>query len=91
MRVLVMVAAALVAFSAQPVRAQECPTDVGAALAAACPCSADGQGQSWKNHGQYVKCVGQLADDLYEADLITKSQRQEMKTGAAKSDVGKKN
>jgi len=27
----------------------ECPTDVGAALATACPC--DGGAQSWKNHG----------------------------------------
>ena len=43
-----------------------------------------------KNHGQYVKCVGELADDLYRQGVITQRQRQEMKNGAAKSSVGKK-
>ncbi|MEP6603381.1 MAG: hypothetical protein ABJB69_05495 [Spartobacteria bacterium] len=44
---------------------------------------------SAQNHGQYVSCVVQLANDLYKNKTITKSQRQEMKTGAAKSNVGK--
>ncbi|MGN6134192.1 MAG: hypothetical protein ACTHOU_06795 [Aureliella sp.] len=42
-----------------------------------------------KNHGQYVSCIGQLADELYNSGDITKAQRQQMKTGAAKSSVGK--
>ena len=42
-----------------------------------------------KNHGQYVSCITKLANDLYDAGVITKSQRQEMKTGAAKSNIGK--
>lgn len=41
------------------------------------------------NHGQYVSCVTQLANQLYNDGTISKSQRQEMKTGAAQSDIGK--
>ena len=42
-----------------------------------------------KNHGQFVSCITQLANDLYKAGVITKQQRDQMKTGAAKSSVGK--
>jgi hypothetical protein len=42
-----------------------------------------------KNHGQYVKCVGELAKQLEDDGVITKDQAKEMKTGAAKSNVGK--
>jgi hypothetical protein len=41
------------------------------------------------NHGQYVSCIVQLANGLYQQGTITKQQRKEMKTGAARSDVGK--
>lgn len=44
---------------------------------------------SAKNHGQYVSCVVKLANELYKDGVIDKSQRQEMKTGAAQSSVGK--
>ncbi len=43
-----------------------------------------------RNHGHYVICIHQLANELYQADDITKRQWQEMKTGAAKSDIGKR-
>ena len=89
MRALVMLAAVLVALSAQPVRAQSCPEDVGAALAAACPCDADGQGRSWKNHGQYVKCVVHLRNDLRKADCLDTDQKRTIAKCAAKSTCGK--
>ena len=41
------------------------------------------------NHGQYVSCISGLAHQLYNSGAITKSQRQEMITGAAKSNIGK--
>ena len=41
------------------------------------------------NHGQYVIRIGELADDLEEAGVITKSQGVEMKNGAAFSRIGK--
>jgi hypothetical protein len=40
-----------------------------------------------KNHGQYVSCIVHLANELYKAGVITKNQRQGMKTGAAKSNA----
>jgi hypothetical protein len=43
-----------------------------------------------KNHGQFVSCINQLANDLYKDGTITKQQRDEMKSAAAKSSVGKK-
>ena len=45
---------------------------------------------SAKNHGQYVSCVVHLANDLAKDGTITKSQRKELKTGAAHSKIGKK-
>jgi len=42
-----------------------------------------------ENHGHYVSCITQLANDLRKAGAITNSQSTEMKRGAAKSDVGK--
>ncbi len=89
MRALVMVAAALVALSAQPVRAQTCPEDVGAALAEACPCEADGQGRAWKNHGQYVKCVVHLRNDLRKAGCLTPEAKRTIASCAARSTCGK--
>jgi hypothetical protein len=89
MRALVMLAAVLVALSAQPVRAQSCPEDVGAALAAACPCDADGQGRSWKNHGQYVKCVVHLRNDLRKAGCLTPEAKRTIASCAARSTCGK--
>jgi hypothetical protein len=43
-----------------------------------------------KNHGQYVSCIAHLANTLKKNGAITKAQMQEMKTGAAQSNVGKK-
>jgi hypothetical protein len=42
-----------------------------------------------KNHGHYVSCVAQLANDLRKAGTISNKQSTEMKNGAAKSRVGK--
>jgi hypothetical protein len=42
-----------------------------------------------KNHGQYVSCIAQLANDLRKSGAITNKQSTEMKNGAAKSQVGK--
>ncbi|MCA9054177.1 MAG: hypothetical protein KDA75_10095 [Planctomycetaceae bacterium] len=41
------------------------------------------------SHGEYVSCITQLANVLQQDGVISKSQRQELKTGAARSDVGK--
>lgn len=89
MRVFVMLAAILVSLPAQPVRAQSCPEDVGAALAAACPCDADGQGRSWKNHGQYVKCVVHLRNDLRKAGCLDADAKRTIASCAARSTCGK--
>ncbi len=42
-----------------------------------------------RNHGQFVSCVTQLANQLYKDGLITKARRQEIITDAAKSGIGK--
>ena len=45
---------------------------------------------SARNHGQYVSCIAHLANSLRKNNVITNAQSKEMKTGAAKSKVGKK-
>lgn len=43
-----------------------------------------------RNHGQYVSAIAHLANELLAAGVITQAQAVEMKTAAAKSDIGKK-
>jgi len=67
----------------------DCPPDVGAALAAACPCSADAHGQAWKNHGQYVKCVVQFRNDMRKQNCADKATIRTIARCAARSTCGK--
>ena len=41
------------------------------------------------NHGKYVSAIAKLANSLKKATTITNAQSKEMKTGAAKSTIGK--
>jgi hypothetical protein len=66
-----------------------CPADVGACLSEACPCAADSAGVSWKNHGQYVKCVVHLRNDLRKAGCIDTDAKRTIARCAAKSTCGK--
>ncbi|MEO6026866.1 MAG: hypothetical protein ABIR79_08390, partial [Candidatus Binatia bacterium] len=71
--------------------AQGCPTDVGACLAESCPCTApgNGNGASWKNHGQYVKCVVHLRNDLRKAGCLDNDAKRTIARCAARSTCGK--
>jgi hypothetical protein len=60
----------------------DCPTDVGAEIAAACPCSA-------RNHGQYVKCVVQFRNGLRRAGCLTAETQKTIARCAARSTCGK--
>ena len=53
--ILLLVGSGVAFAKGKPPVITECPTDVGAALATACPC--EGGAQPWKNHGGYVSCV----------------------------------
>jgi hypothetical protein len=61
-----------------PTRTPICPEDVP-------PCPCDGP---WKNHGEYVSCVGDQLKLLEEADLVTEEERHERHRAAAQSDCG---
>jgi hypothetical protein len=87
---------AMVLFVAGPAAAQSacptdgtCPTDVGACLAESCPCSADHGGHAWKNHGQYVKCVVHLRNDLRKAGCLDAAAKRTIASCAARSTCGK--
>jgi hypothetical protein len=67
----------------------ECPADVGAALAAACPCAADADGVPWKNHGKYVSCVVRYRNELRKNDCIDADQKRTIASCAARSTCGK--
>jgi hypothetical protein len=75
--------------SACPSNPNECPTDVGACLAESCPCSADKNGDAWKNHGQYVKCVVQLRNRLRKAECLDRDAKRTIARCAARSTCGK--
>jgi hypothetical protein len=66
-----------------------CPSDVGACLAESCPCAADHGGAVWKNHGQYVKCVVHLRNDLRKAGCLDADAKRTIAKCAARSTCGK--
>jgi hypothetical protein len=51
----------------------------------ACPCAGD-----YKNHGEYVSCVAQVAEDQVAAGLITPAEKDAIVSARAKSGCGKK-
>jgi len=88
-KLMVFVGVVVLAFQAGGVQAQNCPTDVGAELAASCPCDADGQGKAWKNHGQYVKCVVHLRNRLRKDGCLDANAKRTIASCAARSTCGK--
>lgn len=46
--------------------------------------------ETWKNHGQYVRCVAHETDALIEAGIITQEEGDALVASAAQSDIGKK-
>src|SRR5437762_1207483 len=76
------------AVMATPSRAQ-CPTDVGAAVAAACPCAADAHGMAWKNHGRYVSCISKFRNGLRHQGCLTKEANRTITSCAARATCGK--
>jgi hypothetical protein len=87
---------ALVLIAAGPAAAQtacptdgSCPTDVAACVDESCPCAADALGTPWKNHGQYVKCVAHLRNDLRKAGCLTPEAKRTIQNCAARSTCGK--
>ena len=92
MRKIIWLLSVVLVASAGPALAQPggaCPTDVGAALGAACPCDADGQGRAWKNHGQYVSCVVRYRNDLRQQGCLDATAKRTIASCAARSTCGK--
>ena len=79
---------ALLTFAAVA-QAADCPTDVEAAVAAACPCADDGHGQPWPNHGQYVSCVVRFRNDLRRDGCLDSQTQKLIARCAARSTCGK--
>ena len=50
-----------------------------------CPCDGD-----WTNHGKFVSCVAQTAEDYITAGLITETEKDVLVSEAAKSSCGSK-
>jgi hypothetical protein len=46
--------------------------------------------QGWKNHGEYVSCVGRAARALVAARQISREQKTSIERGAGRSGCGKK-
>jgi hypothetical protein len=80
---------ALLAVPAAALAQPSCPPDVGAALAAACPCDADSNGHTWRNHGQYVKCVVQFRNQMRQQGCLDDAGKRTIARCAARSTCGK--
>ena len=70
-----------------------CPTDVPAALAAACPCDGkvlpNNAVVPWKNHGEYVSCVVRYRNALRKSGCLTDDLKRTLARCAARSTCGK--
>ena len=67
----------------------DCPTDVGEAIAAACPCDGPSAEHAWKNHGKYVSCVVRFRNDLRRQGCLDADAKRTIARCAARSTCGK--
>jgi FG-GAP repeat len=56
----------------------------GCAIADYCPCGAD-----WRNHGAYVSCIGHTAKKFAKTSLISRREKGQASSQAARSSCGK--
>jgi len=54
------------------------------------PCAGPASGGSWKNHGEYVSAVAQVAEQFVVQGLISEDQGEAIVAAAAQSDCGSK-
>ncbi len=72
-----------------PVGATASPQN-GCSLAQLCPCAGPaGTTVPWKNHGKYVSCVANVANDFVAAGLITQAAKDALVSTAGQSSCGK--
>jgi hypothetical protein len=57
----------------------------GCAIAQLCPCDTP-----WKNHGKYVSCVAQAAEDFVDGGLVSGPEKDAIVSAAGRSQCGKK-
>ena len=60
----------------------------GCSIEQLAPCAGPASGGTWKNHGQYVSAVAQVAEAFLALGLITEDQAEEIVAQAAHSDCG---
>jgi len=60
----------------------------GCSIAQACPCEVDDDGNPWKNHGRYYRCVKDQAKDFKSRKLIDKDTMRAIRDSARASDCG---
>jgi len=63
----------------------EAVDEEGCAISQLCPCDND-----WKNHGKYVSCVAKTSKSFVRLGLISKAERREIVSDAARSFCGHK-
>jgi sugar lactone lactonase YvrE len=61
----------------------------GCGLAQRCPCSGPEQGGEWRNHGQYLRCVGQVASEFRDAGVVASSAGGQLVREASRSECGR--
>lgn len=59
---------------------ENCDSDLGQCS----PC------MTWKNHGQFVRCVSKAAEDLLHSFVLTEAEADELISSAAHSSIGKR-
>lgn len=62
----------------------------GCSIGQLCPCEGPTPTRSWKNHGQFVSCIGQTVERFFQAGLITDRMGDAIMRAAARSSCGKK-
>jgi hypothetical protein len=62
----------------------------GCSIDQACPCEADEDGNPWRNHGKYVRCVADEALRFRQAHIIDSVGADAVKSAAMASDCGRR-
>jgi hypothetical protein len=67
-----------------------CRAGKGCSIAQLCPCAGPRDTRRpWGNHGKYVECVTDAAEEFWKAKLVSRAEKQAIVKAAAQSTCGK--
>lgn len=68
----------------------EVVNDAGCSVNQLCPCARPANGNKWKNHGAYVRCIALISGYYVSSGLLNDSEKDDLVSEAGRSECGHK-